>query len=567
MTSNNLTDWVSPHLKVSLGLDFYKVPERASAIFSTKNGAISKRKLTLPPSPPVAKSDVDAEIRRKATSLREEFPAIVRTISHPLTNWYDLHKYFDGVDLWYEGAAFLYYVLNHISNENAALDHDLEESKQAEIRDWAKLWVEANLQRILSFPATQNLIAIFSKEEQDSINGLDKKQLALLGNALNLFRKEFDHLRPPIEEKKLQAPPQSVQGMHQHVHAQPYHPAQHHHLQQSQPMMHQGPPIIQHGPPMGGQPYPVVISEHHRNQMMQSKAHHSQFCDLNANEISVQPMPHMQPQPPLQPSHQTFQNFMERQRNIATFNPTPPQGPGDFRQDVNPQWERRQRGYSNETARGGRGGRGNAHFNNFGTQNRSFQQFDRRMVNNNSTPKGSPLRRVSQLNQVNEGTVPVYVHSSQRQSPPFDGDATPRASGRGMQNMQRVVSDPSGGRSTFSNDARLWQPNSRQRSNSKPQEAANDHRPPPPFEADPQATIVIRDPYHKSICTYWYEGPPRPMTYDGQRPRTVYVRNFARDHLESHDLKRLFAKYGTVESISYLFASYPNGRGGPAFIA
>lgn len=234
---------------------------------------------------------------------------------------------------------------------------------------------------------------------------------------------------------------------------------------------------------------------------------------------------------------------------------------GDFCQDVSTQWERRQRGYSNETARNGRG-RGNSHFNNFSHQNRSnFHANDRRMVGNDTTPRRSPLRRVSNANQASQVPVPIYVHDSQRQPPPFDNDATPRASGRG--NNQRIFSEPSSGRTAFSNDARLWHASDRQRANSKPEEVANVPDIPPPFEGHQQADIKHRG--FNSTCTFWYEGENRHSYFDAQAGRTIYAEGFKRDDFESHRLKDLFARCGVVESISYLFARNPDR--GPAFIA
>lgn len=555
MTSANL-DWVAPHMKLNPPLAFFNVPARRPSTFSTKFGAIPKRQLPLPPSPAIVRSDINAEIRRKATSLREEFPEIVRGISKPPTSWYDLYDYFDAVDLWYEGAPFLFYVLNHISNENVILNRELEESKHAEIRNWAKLWVDANVKRVLSIPSAQDLISIFDKSEQESIEGLEKHQLILLRNALNVYRKEYEHLLAPVEEVRMQALQQSIQQMHQPDH--PYHP--HQGIPQGHPIMQPGMPIIPQGAPMAGQPYPMMMDEPRRSQMMPSKFHQNHsLAAASANNVSVQAMQAMQPMlPQPQPSHIPFRKFMENQGQVS-FNPQPSTSQGDFRHDT--QWERRQRGYSNETGRNGRG-RGNSHFNNFNHQNRSnFATNDRRMLANNATPRGSPLGRVSQLSHLNQG--PIYVHDSQRQSPPFDGDATPRATGRGMmQNSQRIFSDPSNDRTGFPNDARLWQ-SDRQRANSKPQEVTNASLPTPPFEGHPQAFFVYNGP--KSTSTFWYEGEPR-KPYDAQAARTVYVRNFHRDDFETHRLKELFAKFGQVESISYLYDSYPDG-GGPAFLA
>jgi hypothetical protein len=267
MTSLNLTDWVTPHLKTNPGLKFYKVPDRFPARFSTKNGKIPKRELPLPASPRITRSDVDEEIRCKAATLRDEFPDIARNISKPLSSWFELYDYFDAVDLWREGPAFLFYVLNHISNENRVLDHDLEESKHAEIRHWAKLWTEANVKRVLSIPTTQDIISVFDASEQESIHGLEARQLQTLRAELNICRMEYEHLLAPIEESRMQAPPQASQPMRQQE-PHPYHPVQHH---QGPPMIQSGLPVIPHVPPTAGRPFPMIVDEPRRNQMIPSK--------------------------------------------------------------------------------------------------------------------------------------------------------------------------------------------------------------------------------------------------------------------------------------------------------
>ena len=248
-------------------------------------------------------------------------------------------------------------------------------------------------------------------------------------------------------------------------------------------------------------------------------------------------------------------------RGQVSLVPQPPTGPGDFHQDGVSYWGR-QRGYSNEITRNGRG-RGNAHFNNFGHKNRSnFPANDRRMAANNTTPRGSPPRRLSQVNQPIQGAI--YVHNSRRQSPPFDDDATPRASGRStIQNNPRVVSDPSSDHTTFSNDARLWSSN-RERTYSIPQDQSDAPQPRTPFEGHPQAFFMDNGNSRPS-CTFWYHGEARKPG-DYHAPRTLYVQNFHRDEFESHRLKDRFVKFGKIEYISYLFDKY-RGGGGPAFVA
>ena len=550
-------DWVGPVAKtLKFGMKFYENDPHRPAKFSTKSGTIPKRQLQHPPPPPIARSDVDADIRNKASSLRKEFPGAVRDIDKPLPTWNDLHDFFDAVDLWYEGAVFLFYVINHIANENKVLNHDLEKTQLGEIRDWAKLWVEANMKRVFSIPLTQDLISIFDDCERECIYGLDQDQLKFLSIALNDYRKEHEHFRALVEEERIQALAPSMQQMQQLHQPDPsFHPVPHHQMQNNLPMMPPGMAMIPHGQPMSGRVYPMPRDDSRRNQMMLSEFRKNVvWLSVIANNVSVQPMPPMQQVVPQHPhQHTTYEKFMGNrgQVNVNVLHPMQ----GELRQDAFQPWERRQRGWSNETGRSGRG-RGP---NNLGHQNRSnYHTNDRRMANDHVNPRGSPLRRVSQNQARHE---PIYVHDSQRRTPPFDGDATPRASGRvAIQNNQRLVSDPSNNRTGFSNDARTWQPSDRHRSNSKPQEITNGSLPLPPFDGHPQA--VINHWGLTPSCTFWYEGEARRIAYDSQNPRTVFVARFQRDDFEKHELKELFAQFGRVESINFLYTGQPR-----AFIA
>ena len=267
MTTDSL-QWVDTYIKSTKPpKQFYTVNPSRLSTFSTKSGTIPKRENSYPLPPPLARSDVDAEIRRKATGLREEFPEIVRGIDKPPSAWYDLHNYFDAVDLWLEGAVFLYYVINHIANENIALNHDLEETKVAEIRQWAKLWVEGNLRRIMSFPPGHDLISIFDECERDSIHSLEQRQLGQLRTALNVYRKEYEHLRVRFEEERMQALAPLRQQMYL---PDPSFP-QHHPVLHGLPMVPTGMPMMPQSPPMSGGAYSIPVEESRRNQMMMSK--------------------------------------------------------------------------------------------------------------------------------------------------------------------------------------------------------------------------------------------------------------------------------------------------------
>ena len=271
MTSADL-NWVAPHIKLNPPESFYRnSPTDPPATFSTRCGKIPVRQLPDPAPPVVIRSNVDGDIRSMATSLRQDFPAIVREIKKP-TSWYNLYNYFDAVDLWYQGASFLFYVLNHISNENIVLNHELEESKHQEISNWAKLWVEANVKRILSIPPGQDLISTFDESEMESIRGLEPRQKTILRQELNNHRKGYEQLLVPVEDPRVQSHQQSFQQMHQQDPSQ--HPI-HHQVPQRQPMMQPSMqpsmPAMHPGPSMTGKPYPMAVDEPRRNQIVPSK--------------------------------------------------------------------------------------------------------------------------------------------------------------------------------------------------------------------------------------------------------------------------------------------------------
>ena len=553
MTSASF-EWVSRHIKQTKPAPhFYELHRNRAATFSTKGGTIPKRQNPYPLPPPLARSNVDADIRRKATSLRMEFPEIVRKIDKPPASWYELHNYFDAVDLWNEGAAFLFYVMNHIANENILLNHDLEQTKLAEIRSWAKLWVEGNIKRILSIPPTQDLISAFDGSELESIQGLEQHQLGQLRRALDDYRMEHEHLRARFDVDKFQARTPAIHHMQQMYHSDASsYPDLQQHIRNGFPLTPPVVPMIPQEPLGSGRVYPIAMEESRCNQLMMSKYAKASAASLAiANEYSVQPMPPMQQIVPQSMQHVPVEKLMGGRGQESTI-----------RQDANSQWERSLHGWSNETGRTihGRG------LNNFTHQMRSHHHTnDRRIAADCSTSRRSPLRRVSQNDTFHD---PIYIHDPQRQPPSFDGNATPRAGGRGVNEYnQKKVPDSLHHRVGNSNDARHWRGSrsilsaNRQRADQNPQEMTDTGVVLPPFANHPQAFInsITGSP----SCTFWYHGDPRHVAYDDQQSRTVYARGVQRIDFETHELKDLFAQFGEVESINFLYAAvYPS-----AFIA
>jgi hypothetical protein len=268
MTSEDMSSFVEPHLKLSLPIGYYNVPDHCAAIFSTKNGSVPKRRLPQSPSPRLVYDDRNEAIRSKVKQLREAFPAITSSIAHPPTTWFDLYKFFDGVDLWHEGPPFLFYVINHISRENTVMAQRTEAAKVDEIRKWAKHWMDEHGPRVMNLPVSQDLIDIFNDVEQECIKGMARKDLVTLRNELNALRNAFVSTLPSVDGPRLFVPPQHGQQTPRAAQAQPYIPAQHP-LQHGQPIM-RGPPM-QYGPSMGPRGLQMLPEEARRQPMMNSK--------------------------------------------------------------------------------------------------------------------------------------------------------------------------------------------------------------------------------------------------------------------------------------------------------
>jgi hypothetical protein len=121
--------------------DFYILPQRALAIFSTCAGLYPKRELLTPAPDPVVRTDVHGDVEKMAANLCNKFPDHAYDLRPPLT-WYDLYQYFDAVDLWIDGPRFYYLVLYEIYNRMEA--HRID--AHAQIHAFSKAWVAEHLE-------------------------------------------------------------------------------------------------------------------------------------------------------------------------------------------------------------------------------------------------------------------------------------------------------------------------------------------------------------------------------------------------------------------------------------
>lgn len=180
----------APYLKLSLPAKFYNVPADAPALFSTKNGARAKRQLYNPPPAPVVRSNFDDEVKRMASLLRKELPQIADQIRNP-TSWKDLYYFFDAVDLWVEGAVFLYFVISHISKENVVTqDAQNRMHQNAAIFRYAGTWVAENSDRLAKLSPETDFLALFGPAQRDDIRNFGHYELEAMKEAIR-----FHHMR------------------------------------------------------------------------------------------------------------------------------------------------------------------------------------------------------------------------------------------------------------------------------------------------------------------------------------------------------------------------------------
>jgi len=256
-------------LEPSMPREFYNLPKDAPALISSHFGKHPKRELADPPPAPIARSDGPDDIVRKANYFRKQFPIFSRKI-RALTTWEQLYHFFDAYDLQLEGPAFLFYVINHLANENFAMDRDeawlnsreLAIEKKNEMNKWAGQWVAANTERLASVPnSTEDLTTIFTPEDTNDIDGMKSDELMVLKEALQFhflaFKKKVDaeaaERQSVFEAQRMLKP--SSQSIAPSMH-QPY--SQQYHRQHS--MVGPTPPIVTQASPMMAQG-PILMSK------------------------------------------------------------------------------------------------------------------------------------------------------------------------------------------------------------------------------------------------------------------------------------------------------------------
>lgn len=184
-----------PALKGEISMEFFttEIPESAPAFFSTNNGKNPKRVLTRPLPSPIARSQLHTDVALAAVDLRDRFPTIVRDIKK-LSNWRDLYNFWDGYDLWVQGAPFCWWVIEQIVKKNEVLEPLVDK----EIKKYAVEWTEFHQYEVLACPPTILIITLFTQEEAAGLDIMTLGEQKRLKSALDVERKKlFEASRPP----------------------------------------------------------------------------------------------------------------------------------------------------------------------------------------------------------------------------------------------------------------------------------------------------------------------------------------------------------------------------------
>jgi len=194
-------------LETNMPAAFYTaLPDIRPAHFSTEFQKKPFRYAVVPHPPTIVRSDIQADIQRKADYLRSLVPHIACMILNPVVYWPDLYYFFDVEDIQVEGAAFLYYVINHIANENHAANDlrqaALSKQRAIDIKEWAREWMRFNGDRVRGFPVTVDLTEIFPELLNKAVEAVDQEEVNALKKEL---RYQHMELKKRIEQEATEA--------------------------------------------------------------------------------------------------------------------------------------------------------------------------------------------------------------------------------------------------------------------------------------------------------------------------------------------------------------------------
>ncbi|KAG4033690.1 hypothetical protein MFRU_004g01940 [Monilinia fructicola] len=520
----------------------------APAFISTRFGRYEKRDMVADHKvTPILRSNVAACVSAKATSLRQAYPELIRYIKKP-TFWDDLYFLWDAADIQLEGPEFLYYVMHRLGAENEQLDREYEKAQKNEIDEYARAWVTNHREMVLKSVAG-SMYGLFISDPAEN-DDFAQEWRSILSKALEAHRLRLlqDDSRNPVNAaapKLLQS--NSVPQKLQHQTTDTFH---------ARAVSDKGDGFDQFGkrinrpniPTSIGNrsiPAPTSVRNHELNGLGPSKPQFTSTLHAGRNfsmplnlTTQVQSTPVSQGETmdqvsalplPLRP--QTYDNFMEIQRNMPAGVDFSPNRPKNYRPDNRPRDKSRPRGNSIEI-----------------TQNRRNQW---------TAPYGAPNKFAHQSQHNNQQNT----SGSMRGSPPKASQPEPIYV-RNLQNFQHLQHNSGSSSHTSSQlmgnsdlvSSRMDLPNDARNHKTFQRSTVNQSLDFSPMEGDPN--FQRRD----DSCLYRYETTPIPRNAHG---RTLYLKGPDLKMFCSHQLKDLMSTIGNVVLIKFLLRPHNNG---PVFV-
>ncbi|KAG9239496.1 hypothetical protein BJ875DRAFT_538715 [Amylocarpus encephaloides] len=483
-----------PYLKMPMS--FFDIPDSAPAHFSTHRGQLEKRVLPLPLPVSLVRSNILHDVKWKVQHIRDEYPTIASSITEP-AKWEDLYQYFDGFDLYVQGASFCYYVVQTLGQQNRCNKAIIAR----EIDLWAAEWINFHSEQVLNGPPNADLIEMFTMDEHAGLETMTLEEIKLMFVGLEKHRDIFlSSIRPRV---------------------QPLYPVQERF----------------YTPALTG-PFASQIPNINSPQ---------RICPNHI--IALQPV--SLHQPPIHPNNNTIVHDQNQRQTADSVHsvPTP-------RNDGRNMRATDRRRMSNESSRTSLHQKKNqARFNNQEGRHtvsntphqspRSRQASDEPVYINTSQPPASP-RSKPFANRFSHETGPSRFSNDARVG------ATPFSPHHGHRGSHLT---------NFQNDSQILQGDvNATQIDTHPRHRGSQHMEIKDvkdlFEGDPKAYVHNSS---QPTCTYFYIGEARLLNrneiHGERRLRTAWVGNVPRSYFTCHKLKDLMSACGEVESIHYLFGS------------
>lgn len=176
-------------------MGFYtRLPSHVPCKWSTNHGQLGKHIISHPLPERQLEHWNDVKLREQAAHFRQKFSQDMAGLTKPL-RFEDLYEYFDGRDLYFQGAWNLWNLVNMLVDENIYMGPAVLDAQRKETDAWVNGWAvtSVNRQRLLAWNRVVDILTVLSPEDWDRhIGGVsdlnDAQQGMLRVSLVNLYR-------------------------------------------------------------------------------------------------------------------------------------------------------------------------------------------------------------------------------------------------------------------------------------------------------------------------------------------------------------------------------------------